>query len=173
MAGIGLAEHHALGPDLPSHEAKFAKAGFKPWWTQAEATAAGGSTGGTAVALSRSWSGARLDLVACDAKTGLPFKPDHWTAVTVRGADFRFIWVSLYLVAGQPLGSGVNFLRLQGLATWLRLVKVPWIITADWNHPPDELRASLWPDLLGACVVPPEHCELTCTTGGGACSTTA
>ncbi|CAE7805480.1 PRY3 [Symbiodinium sp. CCMP2592] len=59
-----------------------------------------------------------------------------------------FVWlegvevlvVSLYLKSGEHLESVTNKPLLTELASSLRMLKVPWMVLADWNQPPSVLK---------------------------------
>lgn len=76
--------------------------------------------------------------------------------------------------------AGPNRERLQSWAAFLATLTVPWILFADWNMEPEELRSSGWLQTLGieVDILSPNIAE-TSTAGGGelheyiVCSVTA
>ena len=59
-----------------------------------------------------------------------------------------FVWlervevlvVAMYLKSGEHLESITNKPLLLELASSLRMLKVPWMVLADWNQPPSGLK---------------------------------
>ena len=64
-------------------------------------------------------------------------------------------------------GEALNNRVWSAIAAATRGGAVPFIVFADWNVTPEEMRASHWPRLLQMEVLQPAAAELTCTAGKG------
>ncbi len=92
----------------------------------------------------------------------LPFHDT--TLVIVHLGNFSFVIVALYMTAGVGNG-GENAAKLAELASWLKLFRLPWLVMADWNMSPSQLRAGPWLAKVGGQVVLPNDGVITCTAG--------
>ncbi|CAK0841599.1 unnamed protein product, partial [Prorocentrum cordatum] len=73
----------------------------------------------------------------------------------------ELLTITLYLAPGEKLGD-INQTKLLNVGAFLELVPLPFVITADWNIPPADLRNSKWPELLGGTVRAPTNTTWTC-----------
>ena len=64
--------------------------------------------------------------------------------------------VSTYLLTGHG-AQGPNAKRLAALQTLLSMIRIPWVVVADWNMTPQELRASGFVEATGGEVLVPEQ----------------
>ena len=75
-------------------------------------------------------------------------------------------WVavfSAYLWTGVPLGDMRSERILDTITLWVKRLRIPWIVGADWQNVPEHLDASPWQQLLDGSIYAP------CAEGGGTC----
>ncbi len=77
----------------------------------------------------------------------------------------NFIIIAAYLLPTLRF-TGRNRKVMAALTAFVRLLKDPWLVVADWNCVPTELLASGWIEQMrGEIVTGPE--EVTCDKGKG------
>ncbi|CAK0851793.1 unnamed protein product, partial [Prorocentrum cordatum] len=67
----------------------------------------------------------------------------------------------------KACGKGPNEKTLVRLASFLSMVKEPWLVIFDWNTHPSEWATTSWLERLGAQVIIPSNGEVTCNRGRG------
>ena len=160
-----LAEHQQEEKDIPATQRKIQKMGYKSWWTQANATDKGGTSGGTSIHLHKCYQAWRLDWAALPSKRHLPGNPNNWTGIIVK-AYTNFAAVTAYFKHGIGM-VGENVVRLMEILGWLKGTGLPWLIIADWNVTPKELLDSGYLQTMKGHVVTPEGMAATCSAGSG------
>jgi hypothetical protein len=93
---------------------------------------------------------------------------DQWVGMVARSAPVDVAFVFAYMKDGQRWG-GVNSARMDQIAKALQVLKLPWVIFADWNMLPAEVLEHLWVQAQGAKVVQAAGLEFTCHSGSGRC----
>ena len=98
---------------------------------------------------------------------GLPSTTgEHWTAASLRVKKFDIVFISAYLESGVGLNE-TNVRRLTQLADFIKCLRVPFVIMADWNIEPSELVATGWDRFVQGTVVAPRDVTFTCNQGKG------
>ena len=75
--------------------------------------------------------------------------PRDWTAVAIPLKGTELVVISLYLTDGLGC-TGINATKLAQLTSWLKLVRRPWVVFADWSATPppsrsvNGLASSIW-----------------------------
>ena len=134
---LGMVETHKRGQQLEAAKVELSKDGWKCVATPARwsGKSATGTTGGEWIVSRKttaitSFEGLRRSEIARTGKD--PFAgiaPALWHTKTG-----NIIVISLYLLPGQRL-RGDNEQVLVRVSSFLKLMKDPWIIMADWNVP--------------------------------------
>jgi hypothetical protein len=79
-------------------------------------------------------------------------------------------WVavfSAYFWTGVTLGDLRNARILDAITGWVKALRIPWIVGADWQNAPEQLEASPWQQLTGGAVFAPNADDGgTCRSGG-------
>ena len=123
----------------------------KGWSTHIQpslATAANGSSGGTAVATKRG-VGMTSHTIADDYLHRIA---STWIAGVAKGGIHV---VSVYLKDMEGIG-GTNTAVLEQLAAHVKTLRGPWVIGGDWNLEPKALRDAGWLDMIGGAVAAPD-----------------
>ena len=91
----------------------------------------------------------------------------NWTAAWWNFQGVPLIFAVLYLRDGEGAGGPNNRDTLIDLAAVLLAYSVPWVIVADWNFTPEELRAESWDTYFDGFPMLPLGCTYTCSSGKG------
>ena len=91
---------------------------------------------------------------------------DQWGAVVINVQNTKVLLITAYREVGcGPAGS--NWDRLQQMAVYIQVARLPFIILADWNMDPETLAKTGWPAFLKAAIVRPGNVAATCSSGKG------
>jgi hypothetical protein len=158
-----VAEHHLQGRELNMERRRLRKQGWKMFPCPATRTdTEAGTSGGTWV-LTAGHLGAYPVLhrqVIKEENMG-----QQWSAAGIRYRTFDIILISLYLTAG--VGFEGNRTTLQALATFVKSLKVAFLIMGDWNFPWSELEKHGWLGQIAGVVLLPSNTSTTCSQGRG------
>ena len=79
-------------------------------------------------------------------------------------------WVavfSAYLWTGVTLGDARSARIFDAITIWVKTLRLPWLVGADWQNTPEHLDASLWQQLVsGSIFAPGGEAGGTCRSGG-------
>ena len=150
------AEHHLQGGSLGKAEKQLKQRGWTTMATPAAATDNGGTTGGTWVLFQRHLGGRRLEA---------PGDEGAWTFTVLRLRGLDLVLVAGYLTVGVGLQG--NWESLQQLMSILGALKCSFLVAADWNMEPKELRESGVETYLKGVIKPPTNTKYTCKQGRG------
>ena len=122
-----------------------------------------GVSGGVAVAAPNSRSVTMRDSTHVCTDHAPKLHGEEWIIAVIHRRGLSLAYVVAYFVCG---GYGdVNRRRVAALRTTLIALGLPYIIAADWNATPDELRDSgMLGDLVGR-IRTPANATHTCTAG--------
>ena len=149
---------------IAGRRAQLVQKGWRSQWTEARATGRGGNSGGTLLAWGRQHFVQQLL-----GEGGFAEKQDandDWAIVVWNMVGLRFAVGVVYLDDSAGLNKA-NLAKLHTLGAALAQLRVPFLIYGDWQLEPPELMACGWVQKLGALVLPPAGCQITCTTGRG------
>ena len=159
-------ETHLNSRALRAARRSRSRAGFKSYVCPAVDTGRGGNSGGA-------WVLVQKGLVSHGALPGFCFEEglpsttgEHWTAARLRVKKFDIVFISAYLESGVGLNE-TNVRRLTQLADFIKCLRIPFVIMADWNIEPSELVATGWDRFVQGTVVTPRDVTFTCNQGRG------
>ena len=72
--------------------------------------------------------------------------------------------IAAYLRPGIGLG-GRNASRMQMMAAFVSMIRMPWAIYADWNVEPADMEKSGWVTIIAGELIRPEGMQFTCLMG--------
>ena len=162
---IGIAEHHLRGDRLRSLKATFKRLGYTAKATEglASAKSDSGTTGGVAVAAPVSRTVTLRDATHVETDCAPKLHGEDWIISIMHRRGFSVAYVVAYFLCGG-YGEG-NRRRVRSLWKALAELKLPFIIAADWNATPEEVRDSgMLGDLAGKILVP-NNATYTCSLG--------
>ncbi len=150
-----IQEARKLAAHKAAAEREAARAGWRTSITAAEATDAGGTTAGLAVAVRRHIGLARLGGATEDDDVEMASRVHvRWMGGVMKGG--------LHLITAWPHNSeGIterNLDILDRVAQVISSIRGPWVAGADWNMSPATLAATGWLDLVDAVAVVPDGC---------------
>ena len=91
-------------------------------------------------------------------------KGPAWTARLVRTQSCAFVLLAVYFVASiGPTAENVTLLFQ--LASYLRLLGLPWVACGDWNMTASELESLGWLALVEGMPMLPQGATTTCASG--------
>ena len=159
-------ETHLNSRALRAARRSRSRAGYKSYVCPAVDTGRGGNSGGA-------WVLVQKGLVSHGALPGFCFEEglpsttgEHWTAARLRVKNFDIVFISAYLEAGVGLNE-TNVRRLTQLADFIKCLRVPFVVMADWNIEPYELVATGWDRFVQGTIVTPRDVTFTCNQGRG------
>ena len=157
---VGLLESHLPSAGVDVVKGKFALTGRRSYFSHAALTgrSEGGTSGGVIAA--------PLSNLALAPRVRGPMGAGgrDWVGVPIRsnGTDI----LAVYLCLTDSLGPvGVNVCKLREVSAYLMADGRPFVIMADWNMEPAQLRASGFLGLIEAEVLVPRGAVSTCRSG--------
>ena len=91
-------------------------------------------------------------------------KGQDWVAVMVKLKGVSVLFIAAYLTSGDG-AAGPNIKKLAGLMDLILEMQLPFILMADWNMEPKELKETGFIGKVGAEVVLPHSVSHTCSSG--------
>ena len=163
---VGFAEHHLASQDLHKLRAAMGIAGFRTCALAAERSgrSASGTHGGVCVSVGKRFA---ATVVGPDAKhqDGSKLWGDGWATVVLHRAGLDVAYTCAYFeCAGGKLTPTITR-KAKEIRTCHGELGIPWILAADFNATPEEIKKSGLLAILGGQVMVPEGVEFTCTAG--------
>ena len=142
---VMIGEHHLVQAELDAAEVDVGKAGYRGFWSAARGTGRGGAAGGTAVLVDTSMEAVHAAEQGSEASSHPAGDPQFTdvTPVVVRLGALEVMLVSIYLTDGEAFG-GSNAAKLEAVALWTGMYRMPFIIAGDFNVPLEEMEVSPW-----------------------------
>ena len=120
-----------------------------------------GSHGGETIFTAKHTFSVPLDDQLIEMASGCNDEPIRWTAIEIRVTSVSILLVSAYMWCGEGL-SHRNWSILQQIASLVHLFKLPFLLCADFNFPPNTLWQSGWCQHLSSMIFAP-NVKTTCS----------
>ena len=162
---VGIGEHHKAKKEVAEARNWAQRNGWRSMWSPARATGRSekGTSGGVAI-LSKK----HLHLAGIqgeDHKEGNEgCKGLDWVAIFIKLKGTTVIYIAAYWTCGIGM-TGENITKASQIMAFLMKHNLPFIILADWNMQPDELKSSGFLRKIGGEVLVPKGVMSTCSSG--------
>ena len=164
---VGCQEHGRGGLWAGECFRSLEAAGWKCVGAQAALTEAGGRSGGVLLAVPEC-----LGLELAPGQDDFDISPAGCAgracmALVEVGGGLKLVQFVLYLWTGESLRSVRNATLLDAVVAWITKLRLPWVVTADWQNEPAQLAASPWNKMVRGAVLAPEDQGGTCRNASG------
>ena len=153
---VGVVEHHHRGEKLIKTRRRLQQLGWHTSAAPAELTAANGTSGDALLMAQKGLSSRAARRPAGKATVG------SWTCRLVSVAGFELGIAVLYF---RPVDLEGSLSLLEEVSTWLRMLKAPFVVFADWNQEPTSAEALAWAAVLRGQYKVPGNTSWTCSSG--------
>ena len=116
------------------------------------------------MAAASAWATANLNVPEW-AEGLVQMQGDDWVAVTVRLSHLTMLIVFAYFHPGHECVND-NYNRFNAILRLKMVLRMPILLSADFNKTPQQIEEMGWAKLLESNVITPPV-NFTCTTGSG------
>ena len=148
---IGLGEHHLRGKSLMLGRDWAQQQGWRSTWTQASWSGRSekGTSGGVAMFSKKHLHLSSMIVHRQGGDTVSELKGQDWIALPLKLRGITVLFVAAYMTHGVGVG-GANIRKMSGIMEAILKLQLPFIIMADWNMEPQELKGRGFMEKLGA-----------------------